>query len=113
MSLTTNNAKNTVSFIFYQTRNTCKKNNNVFQVSQPFELVGMDLISKLTETKNGNMYICTMVDYLTKWPQAYPLKSKNAEEVMRCILKFVHQFEAPKRILTDQGKELVNNVSNI
>lgn len=71
----------------------------------------MDLIGKLAETKSGNKYICVMIDYFTKWPQAYPLKNKSAPEVTECIIKFVHQFEAPKRILTDQGKEFVNSVS--
>lgn len=86
---------------------------NLFRckVSQPFELVGMDLIGKLSCTQNGHQYICVMVDYFTKWPQAYPLKSKSAKDVTECIVKFVHQFEAPKRILTDQGKEFVNAVS--
>jgi len=71
----------------------------------------MDLIGKLTETKHGHQYICVMIDYFTKWPQAYPLTSKAAKEVSKCIIKFVHQFDSPKRILTDQGKELVNAVS--
>lgn len=73
-----------------------------------FELLGMDLIGKLT--LNGNQYICASIDYLTKWPQAYPLKSKSAEEVSHCILKFFYQFEPPKHILTDQGKKSVNQV---
>ncbi|XP_025763981.1 uncharacterized protein LOC109202383 isoform X2 [Oreochromis niloticus] len=81
------------------------------KVSQPFELVGMDLIGKLTETNNGHQYICVFIDYFTKWPQAYPLKSKSAGEVTNCLIKFVHQFEAPKRILTDQGKEFVNSLN--
>ena len=70
----------------------------------------MDLIGKLTETKDGHQYICVMIDYLTKWPQAYPLKTKSAAEVTECIIRFFHQFEAPKRILTDQGREFVNAV---
>ena len=70
----------------------------------------MDLVGKLTKTKDGNSYICVMIDYLTKWPQAYALKSKRAEEVADCLSKFFYQFEAPKRILTDQGKEFVNEV---
>uniref|UniRef100_A0A096M7A5 Gypsy retrotransposon integrase-like protein 1 n=1 Tax=Poecilia formosa TaxID=48698 RepID=A0A096M7A5_POEFO len=78
-------------------------------VSQPFELVGMDL-GKLKTTESGNQYICVMIDYYTKWSQAYPIACKNAEEVTKQILKFVFQFEAPKRILTDQGTEFVNSV---
>jgi len=71
----------------------------------------MDLIGKLAVTSNGNQYICVIIDYLTKWPQAYPLKTKTAKEVTDCLLKFVYQFEAPQRVLTDQGKEFVNEVS--
>nr|XP_055025616.1 ras-associated and pleckstrin homology domains-containing protein 1-like [Misgurnus anguillicaudatus] len=70
----------------------------------------MDLVGKLALTDNGNQYICVIIDYMTKWPQAYPLKSKAAREVADCLLKFVHQFEAPKRVLTDQGKEFVNTI---
>lgn len=70
----------------------------------------MDLIGPLKMTSNNNQYICVLIDYLTKWPQAYQLKSKSAVEVAKCILKFFYQFEAPKRILTDQGKEFVNEV---
>ncbi len=57
---------------------------------------------------NGNQYICVIIDYMTKWPQACPLKSKAAREVADCLLQFVHQFEAPKRVFTDQGKEFEN-----
>lgn len=71
----------------------------------------MDLIGKLTLTDNGNQYICVIIDYLTKWPQAYPLKSKSAIEVTQCLINFVHQFEAPKRVLTDQWTEFVNQAS--
>ena len=83
----------------------------VLKVTQPFELLGMDLIGKLSMTGGGHQYICVIIDYLTKWPQAYPLHTKSAKEVTECILKFFYQFEAPKRILTDKGKEFVNQVS--
>ncbi len=74
--------------------------------------MGTDLIGKLALTDNGNQYFCVIIDYMAKWPQAYPLKSKAAREVADCLLKFVHQFEAPKRVLTDQGQEFVNTVSH-
>lgn len=70
----------------------------------------MDLIGKLTMTEKGNQYICVLIDYFTKWVEAFPLVSKTAEEVTRCIVDFVYRFGAPKRILTDQGREFVNQV---
>lgn len=73
----------------------------------------MDLIGKLTKTDNQNQYICVLIDYRTRWAQAYPMKLKNAVEVTNCLLKFAYQFEVPKRILTDNGREFVNNVSEV
>ena len=80
------------------------------QVTEPLELVGMDLVGKLMQTHGGNQYICVMVDYFTKWAEAYPLKSKTADEVTSCILDFFYKFGAPKRLLTDQGSEFCNKV---
>ena len=70
----------------------------------------MDLVGKLTLSNGGNQYICVMVDYFTKWAEAYPLKSKTAEEVTNCILDWFYKFGAPKRLLTDQGSEFRNKV---
>ncbi|RXN37825.1 gag-pol fusion [Labeo rohita] len=81
------------------------------EITEPLELVGMDLVGKLTPTKQGNQYICVMIDYFTKWTEAYPLKSKSANEVSDCILDFFYKFGAPKRILTDQGKKFVNKIN--
>lgn len=80
-------------------------------MAQPWDIVGMDLVGKLTPTKEGYQYICVMVDYFTKWCEAFPLKTKSAEEVTTCIIKHFYKFGAPKRLLTDQGTEFVNKVS--
>lgn len=70
----------------------------------------MDLVAKLTPTEDGYQYICVMVDYFTKWCEAFPLKTESAEEVTGCIVKLFYKFGAPKRLLTDQGREFVNKV---
>ena len=49
-------------------------------------------MGKLTQTHGGNQYICVMVDYFTKWAEAFPLKSKTADEVTRRILDFFYKF---------------------
>ena len=66
-------------------------NNNlvcILKVTEPFELVGMDLVGKLKSTGKGYVYICVMVDYFTKWLEVYPLRTKTAEEVSECVLDF-------------------------
>ncbi|KAL1268451.1 hypothetical protein QQF64_033814 [Cirrhinus molitorella] len=37
--------------------------------------------------------------------------SKRAEEVTQCVIKLFYKFGAPKRILTDQGTEFVNQIN--
>ena len=56
------------------------------KVSEPFELVGMDLVGKLKCSNTGHQYMCVMVDYFTKWIEVCPLKTKKAEEVTECIM---------------------------
>ena len=53
-------------------------------MEEPFELVGMDLM-KLTKTNNVNIYVCVMVEYFTKWAEAFPLPDKKAETVTNCL----------------------------
>ncbi|RXN17442.1 gypsy retrotransposon integrase 1 [Labeo rohita] len=82
------------------------------EVVEPWDIVGTDLVGKLTPTKDGYQYICVIIDYFTKWCEAFPLKTKSAEEVTGCIIKLFYRFGAPKRLLTDQGTEFVNKVIN-
>ena len=51
-----------------------------------------------------------MVDYYTKWAEVYAIPNISAEMVTQCIIQF-YRFGAPQRILTDQGSEFVNEVS--
>lgn len=66
-----------------------------FKVDKPLELLGVNLVCKVTSTNQGNEYICVLVDYYTKWSEAYAIPNKSAEVVSRCIVNFFY-----KRILT-------------
>ncbi|KAF0029354.1 hypothetical protein F2P81_018459 [Scophthalmus maximus] len=79
--------------------------------SEPFELVGMDLVGKLKCSNNGHVYIFAMADYFTKWLEVYPLKTKKSEEVTECIIDFFYKHGAPQRILKDRGIEFVKEIS--
>lgn len=50
------------------------------------------MVGKLTLTGGGNQYICVMVDYYTKWADAYPMESKTAVEVTNYILDFFYDM---------------------
>jgi len=51
-------------------------------VEMPFTRVGLDIIGSLQETKKGNKYTITLVDYFTKWPEAKAIPNATSEEVI-------------------------------
>lgn len=84
-----------------------------YQVSAVWELVGIDLTGPLPKTQSGFQYILTATDYFSKWVEAYPLKSKSAAEVAEKLVRMVYRHGCPLRILSDQGREFVNEVSSL
>ena len=57
-------------------------------------------------------YVLTFTDHYTKWPEFFPIKNKTAAEIAERIETFIHRWGAPERLLSDQGREFVNEVKN-
>ncbi|CAK6975949.1 zinc finger MYM-type protein 1 [Scomber scombrus] len=70
--------------------------------------MGLDRIGPLRVTGRGNQYVMTMTDLYTKWVTAEPLRCKTACEVSAAIVGKMYTFSMVRRIITDQGKEFVN-----
>jgi len=62
------------------------------------------------ETADGNKYVCTVTDLFTKWVFARPTSSKSAAAVADVLLQLVYSYGPPRRMITDQGREFVNQV---
>lgn len=80
------------------------------QVKEPWEVVGMDLIGPLRDTANKNQYILTMTDLCTKWVVAEALQTKSGTEVATAIVNKLYLFGMVRKIITNQGMALVNEV---
>uniref|UniRef100_A0A7N8Y8R1 Gypsy retrotransposon integrase-like protein 1 n=1 Tax=Mastacembelus armatus TaxID=205130 RepID=A0A7N8Y8R1_9TELE len=80
------------------------------KVSAVWEVIGIDVMGPLPKTVEGFQYILTATDYFSKWVEAFPLKTKSATEVGRHICSIIYRHGCPKRIITDQGREFVNEV---
>jgi hypothetical protein len=79
-------------------------------VSKPFDRVGIDLL-QLPITSTGHKYVIVATDYLTKWVEARALPDKTAS----CVAGFFYEeiicrHGAPKELLSDQGKEFLNQL---
>lgn len=84
------------------------------QVSEPFELVGMDLVGKLGTTTRGNSYILVITDHFSKWAITVPMAQITSQEVADAFIEnLVLQHGIPIRLLTDRGSNFISELSNI
>ena len=77
--------------------------------TEPWAVVGIDLVGECIETTSGNKWILTVTDHFTRWPIAVAIPDKKATTVARVLYEhLITEHGAPRKILTDQGKEFVN-----
>uniref|UniRef100_A0A3P9HB43 Gypsy retrotransposon integrase-like protein 1 n=2 Tax=Oryzias latipes TaxID=8090 RepID=A0A3P9HB43_ORYLA len=81
------------------------------QVQEAWSVLGIDLIGPLPTTAKGKRFILTATDLFTKWVVAKSLYTKTATEVSRKIVNILLDFGLVERIITDQGREFVNEVN--
>ena len=58
------------------------------------------------ESNEGDRVALVVKDRATEWLQAYPAKSKSAEEVERAMTQFCGSEAFPKHLYTDNATEL-------
>jgi len=81
------------------------------KVGQPFDHIIIDLIGPNQITQQNNRYIITAIDYLTKWPEAKAVPTKEATEVAKFIFEeIICRHGCPKIIQSDQGTEFTASI---
>jgi hypothetical protein len=75
-----------------------------------FDRVGIDCVFGLPETEEGYKGILVLTEYLSKFPYAVPIKGKSAQEIATHLFNYISFFGPPKTLLSDQGKEFLNQV---
>jgi len=76
-----------------------------------FDKVSMDIMGPLSASRNGNAYILTIQDLLTKYSLAIPLQRAGAIDVANAFVNnFICVYGAPKALLTDQGTHFLNSL---
>lgn len=77
----------------------------------PFERVALDILGPLPTTNHGNKYLLVVMDYFTKWPEAYPLPNQEATTVAEALVnQWVSRFGAPMLLHSDQGRNFESRV---
>ena len=79
-------------------------------VQEPFERIAMDIVGPLTRSRKGNRYILVVCDYATRFPEAIPLRSIDAETVAEELITIFSRFGIPGEILSDQGSNFMSEL---
>ena len=75
-------------------------------VGLPFQRIAIDIMSPLTESHDGFLYIMVVQCYFSKWVEAYCLVNHTAQSVGDKLLsQWICRFGVPTTIHTDQGPE--------
>jgi transposase InsO family protein len=82
--------------------------------TQPFEVIGVDIIGPLPVTKRGKRYILTIIDHFTKWTEAFALEIADALSIYGTIYdEWICRYGKPAKIISDRGTEFINKLSAI
>lgn len=77
----------------------------------PNEIVGIDMVGPLPETRRNNRYILVMVDYFSKWCEAIAIERTDAICVAKTIFEYwIARFGVPEQLHSDRGSNFESAV---
>lgn len=83
------------------------------KVDAPWDIVGIDIIGPFPESRQGNTNVTVLIDYFSKWPEAFPVQKTDALSVARCISKCIYRFGAPKTVVCTQNADFCDEVTKL
>ena len=82
-----------------------------YEVGSPLERIAMDFQGPFPETESGNRHLLVIMDYFTRWPEAYALPDQEALTVAKVLAtEFVPRHGVPLELHSDQGRNFESTV---
>lgn len=79
-------------------------------VTEPFELVSMDLMGPFPRSRSGNTMLLVVTCWFSKFVLLYPLRNGKASNIVKIIEEQIYlTFGVPKVTICDNGKQFVSN----
>ena len=84
--------------------------NRVIVGSKDFNQFQADLVdlSSLSKVNKGYRYLLTVIDILSKYGFAIPLKTKTGDELKQALMKIFKTGRIPAKLQSDHGTEFLN-----
>ena len=80
------------------------------RVSEPWQIMDIDLMGPLAKTEQGNQYVLGCIDRFSKYLFTVPLPDKKAVTVAKAILRVNYLVGFVQKIHCDNGKEFINKL---
>ena len=78
-------------------------------IDTPFKRVAVDIAGPIAPpSEAGHLYILTLDDYATRYPEAVPLKKITAEAIAEALLDINSRVGIPEEVLPDQGTHFMS-----
>ena len=77
-------------------------------VGEPFACIGMDF--KEMDESFDNRFALVFQDYLSKWPEVYPVADRTASTVAKCLADLIYRHGVPSTIIHDRAPEFLSDV---
>ncbi|GFV40061.1 retrovirus-related Pol polyprotein from transposon 412 [Trichonephila clavipes] len=77
----------------------------LYNKAELFERIAFDILSLIPRSSDGNKNILVVMDYFTKWPEAYPISDIEASAVVEVLVQHcISQFRVPLQLPFNQGR---------
>ncbi|GFY00934.1 hypothetical protein TNCV_1363401 [Trichonephila clavipes] len=75
----------------------------LYNVGAPFEQIAFGILGPHPRSSDDNILV--VMDYFTKWPEAYPIPDQEASFVAEVLVQhWISQFGVPLQLHSDQGR---------
>ena len=82
-----------------------------YNVGAPFERIALDILGPLPRTSDGNKYILVVIDYFSKWPEAFPIPDQEATTVAEVLVReWISRYGTPLQLHSDRGTNFTSAV---
>ena len=79
-------------------------------LGEPYSEIVLDVVGPLPKSKIGHIYILTIIDRVSRYPEAISIRNLSSKIVVRELIKFFTHFGLPKVIQTDNGSNFTSKV---
>ena len=79
-------------------------------IAEPFSRIALDIVGPLPRSRSGNRFVLVICDYATRYPEAIPLRSVDAEHVAEQLVQVFSRVGIPQEIMSDQGTNFMSTL---